>query len=90
MVRVIPLEGVGTANRDRSFALFAIAAELRAGDTVGLGLGAAGGEVDGNRLSLRWVRHLMPPGRPQDTPAPMSHMSQMDYVIFLFPSRRDP
>jgi len=50
-------ERVGTAKGDRPFALLAITAELRAGDPVGLGLGAAGGELDRNGFSLGRMRH---------------------------------
>lgn len=50
-------ERVGAAKGDRPLALLAIATELRAGDPIGLGLGAAGVELDRNRFSLGRVRH---------------------------------
>ena len=60
-IRLIPLQRVGTAHPNRPFALLAVATELRAGYPVGLGLGAAGGEVDRKRFLLRRARHLIPP-----------------------------
>ena len=89
MVRLIPGERVG-ARSDRAFALLAVAAEFRAGNSVGLGLGAAAGELDLNRLSLGRMRHWIPPGRLQHTPSRAGRMSQMDYAITLFQTRVNP
>ena len=90
MVRLIPFKRVGMEGRDRSFTLLAVAAEFRAGDAVGLGLGAACGEVEPDLLLLGRIRHFYASRQGQHTPAPMSHMSQMDYLITLFQSHRDP
>ncbi len=56
-VRASAREG-WTEKRDCPFALLAVAAKLRAGNPVGLGLGATRGELDRNRLSLRRMRHV--------------------------------
>ena len=90
VVRLVSFEGVGAAQGVCSFALLAAAAELRAGNTVGLGLGAACGEVEPDLLSLRRVRHLDASRQGQHTPATMSRMSQMDYMMILFQSRGGP
>lgn len=90
MVRLIALEGVGAAGRHRVLAHLAVAAEFGAGHTVGLGLGAAGGEMDGNGLSLRRMRHFDASRRSEHTPAALRRMSQMDYANSLFQRRRDP
>ena len=87
---MIALERVGAAQGDRAIAQLAVAAEFGTRDTIGLGLGAAGGQVDGNGLALRRVRHVDTSRRPQHTLAPMSRMSQMDYEMILFQSRGPP
>ncbi len=87
---MIAFERVGAAQGDRAIAQLAVAAEFGARDTIGLGLGAAGGQVDGNGLALRRVRHVDTSRRRQHTLAPMSRMSQMDYEMILFQTRGPP
>lgn len=85
------LPGIGSvSNRDGARALLAVAAQFGAGHAVGLGFGAAGGQLDRNGFSLGRVRHFDTSRQTQHTPAAMSGMSQMDYDMTLFESRPDP